>query len=777
MWSLEQIYAENIGSFKKLDYTIDPGKATLIFGNNMDNESQLSNGSGKSALIEVIAIGLTGAPLRDIKTIDEIINDEANQATIDLLLHNSFTGMDFSVRRVLSRKNPQVIELSISKETTDDGEYHWEPVSQASIADYNKYILEMLGLTKDDIYANYILSKHKYVSFLSCSDKDKKELINRFSNGNLVDESIAALQDDMAPLQEKLRVAETNVASCEGKVKAIEEQIQNAIDESIAASKTKVEKIAEFRSSIRQLNEDIAEYNDELNVANDSLDSLIKIEESLTDIEDKDMDFFQSYTKIVTLFEHNKFSSSIIRYEDKLNSLTNKLSEYNEKRKVLQTSVKNIQEQLLEQQTSHENVVKSYDTHRAQYESQLSNIEEELKELEADLKKTEELQDKLYEKQRKIVRRIREIENILAGAIVCPKCGHEFILDSKVDLETIKSEKKTLVQDSKTCDKEIKQTAIEIEGCTNDIKSCRNTNNEIHISLSNLDKHLMDSKNKVNTLLNDSVQLSNSLDTLQESILNIEEQIKSVKSDMFNTAFDELDVAITQKENQIKLIEDKICTTKGRIQSYKESIEDLEHASETDFVDTLKKSKLAYDEELAKAVKILAEIDAELSTYKKQEATFIEFKTHLANSKIEALSSITNEFLEAIGSDIRIVFSGYTVLKSGKVRDKISISLTRDGIDCGSFGKFSEGEKARVNLANILAMHKLTNVNCPEGKGLDLLILDEILDATDESGLANIFESLNNLKLTSLVVSHGLVQEGYPHKLIVNKKNGISYIE
>ena len=69
------------------------------------------------------------------------------------------------------------------------------------------------------------------------------------------------------------------------------------------------------------------------------------------------------------------------------------MSEYNEQRKVLQTSVKNIQEQLLEQQTSPENVVKSYDTHRAQYESQLSNIEEELKELEADLKKSEELQD------------------------------------------------------------------------------------------------------------------------------------------------------------------------------------------------------------------------------------------------------------------------------------------------------------------------------------------------------------------------------------------------
>ena len=71
------------------------------------------------------------------------------------------------------------------------------------------------------------------------------------------------------------------------------------------------------------------------------------------------------------------------------------------------------------------------------------------------------------------------------------------------------------------------------------------------------------------------------------------------------------------------------------------------------------------------------------------------------------------------------------LLKSGKVREKISISLLRDGVDCGSFGKFSAGEAARVNLATILAMQKLVNANCDDEKGLDLLVLDEILEAVD----------------------------------------------
>ena len=68
---------------------------------------------------------------------------------------------------------------------------------------------------------------------------------------------------------------------------------------------------------------------------------------------------------------------------------------------------------------------------------------------------------------------------------------------------------------------------------------------------------------------------------------------------------------------------------------------------------------------------------------------YLTYHMIFANTKIEALSRITNEFLQNIGSDIRIRFDGYTVLKSGKVREKISISLLRDGMDCGSFGKFS----------------------------------------------------------------------------------------
>ena len=52
MWKLERLYATNIVSFKEIDTNFASDVATLIFGNNLDNENQKNNGSGKSSIIE-----------------------------------------------------------------------------------------------------------------------------------------------------------------------------------------------------------------------------------------------------------------------------------------------------------------------------------------------------------------------------------------------------------------------------------------------------------------------------------------------------------------------------------------------------------------------------------------------------------------------------------------------------------------------------------------------------------------------------------------------------
>lgn len=84
-------------------YMLRQGVTTLIFGDNRDNESQQSNGAGKSALLECIAVGITGSPLRKIRS-EEIINDAAEECRIALRFINDSAAEELLVNRRIPRK-------------------------------------------------------------------------------------------------------------------------------------------------------------------------------------------------------------------------------------------------------------------------------------------------------------------------------------------------------------------------------------------------------------------------------------------------------------------------------------------------------------------------------------------------------------------------------------------------------------------------------------------------------------------------------------------------
>lgn len=289
-----------------------------------------------------------------------------------------------------------------------------------------------------------------------------------------------------------------------------------------------------------------------------------------------------------------------------------------------------------------------------------------------------------------------------------------------------------------------------------------------------LSKDVSNALRCLNNLKGTVSTLNKDLTTENNRVAALEQRINNLRQTLFDDAFAKLDAATKKAESEQESLETDIAAWEGSIETYQEAIETLKNTSIDDAIKELESKKEEYTKALNAAISKKESVESELAELTAQEARFSDFKTHLANSKIEALSQITNEFLEAIGSDLRIALSGYTLLRTGKIRDKISISVLRDGIDCGSFAKMSQGEQCRANLASILALHKLTNVNCQDGKGLDLLILDEILDATDEAGLASMFDALNALQITAMVVSHGLIHESYPHRMTVTKQNGVS---
>lgn len=100
MWRLTELKIRNIVSFHEATLKIQQGVATLIFGKNEDNASQPNNGSGKSSLIEAISLALNGEQLRKVKSVEEIINDHADEAYVYLRLDNDYDDTVFTIERL-----------------------------------------------------------------------------------------------------------------------------------------------------------------------------------------------------------------------------------------------------------------------------------------------------------------------------------------------------------------------------------------------------------------------------------------------------------------------------------------------------------------------------------------------------------------------------------------------------------------------------------------------------------------------------------------------------
>ena len=772
MWKLKSIEAENLCAFRTLAYTLQQGVTTLIFGNNKDNDSQQSNGAGKSALLECIAVGLTGSPLRKIRT-EEIINDAAEQCRIILHLANDASNEELIIARSIPRKGASTVACKLYRGgelvTTDEAVQH-------SVDAYNKYILEKLGITREELLNNFILSKYRYEDFLSSSDKEKKEIINRFSNGILVDEAIARVEEDLEPLSSEQQKIDLELAGIDGRIEMLQEQIAKEVAAGEERGRSREKRIAELEEAIASKREYIRTHKEALNGIDATIAEVDKADKELQALESSDTSLeecLKAIDAVITLLPNARRTdwnhTLKLKKEDLLlaqSSLEN-----------LDASVNHAEAVLKEKYDAFEKFKVEYTDFVTQYGDKCEEYSTRLQEIDKALRNLASRLDELRRKRRVISAGIDELSNKLAGSITCPKCGHEFLVaqpnfDIEVGTKELRLRQQQLseingkieAEQNSSEEAEMQQSKLSIERRTLDSDRSR------------WEQELSDHERAVCSATSEVERAEHNRKRTKAEVAAMQDEIDSIRRKAFDEFFGNIDERnATLSRERRKIVED-IRSAECAIETLQETIREVNEMAAEDLTLSLRRTLEQEKQRSMETAKRKFEVDDKVRALEVQRERFVQFKTYLANTKIEALSRITNEFLIGIGSDIRIRFDGYTVLKSGKVREKISISLLRDGVDCGSFGKFSAGEAARVNLATILAMQKLVNANCDDEKGLDLLVLDEILEAVDEAGLSSMFDALNALGGTVLVVSHGNVAEGYPHKLVITKENGESRI-
>lgn len=317
------------------------------------------------------------------------------------------------------------------------------------------------------------------------------------------------------------------------------------------------------------------------------------------------------------------------------------------------------------------------------------------------------------------------IDKSLLDAVECPKCEHEFsVADEKISIEKARKKKSDVDKELKLIEQDINQVKEDIRIKVDEKRSAlRSQENE--------------QRSKIKELQNDVLDAEDTLERKKRVVTRAENTLQEKKE-----ALQEL------KDTPIA---DSTESYKEQIAELKESLEDLENneIGSAEHVEDLEELK----------------------------ATLVKFKTHLSNKAIGAIEAHSNQYLQNTGTDISMQLDGYKMTKSGKVRENISATIYRDGDEKGSLGKFSAGEKARIEIALIMAPQKLINMNCDSG-GLDLLFLDEVIESVDSAGIGGIMKSLNSTGQTILVITHGTFDQTYPFIVeVVKQPEGISIIK
>lgn len=615
MWNPSKIEIYNLFAHKESVYDFKNNSCTVIFGRNETDRGLDNNGAGKSTLFEAICIALTNESLRAIKK-DSFINRDEEECKIVFHLYNPVLKMKLRISRQFFRGNK-----SAKIEIWENDKLNKQVVS---VNEANKRVLELIGISREDLLRYFIISQDNRYTFFTASDGEKKEIMNRITSADMINPVIEELD---------LRYKEKNAEYKE-------------IDGEIGKLSDKKELLVEQREEV---------------LANDNT------EEELKELSDK-----------------------ISEAEEEIVEIDGNLKKWE---KAVKTREEQIQAITVEDTT--------------QLKKDRKKLKEEIDELDEEVTETKAIR--------------RKIQAELNGTITCPKCKHEFINESELELS---------------------------------VEEAKGALKEADTAIAAAEKKLYIKNKKMKKL---KAQIAEA-ERAEELVGEIEEEKASYERKIKN-----------KTQDRSELLE-KIAKWEAEKKAIKKRKKDDKLLS------SLNQRIGECDSEIEKLTKQLLPISEEMETIKFWQFNMGRsgFMTYLANKSIKIIEGITNSYLRKFGVDISVLINGFTILKSGEVREKIDVFVLNDGVTAELFMAKSGGERGRVTLAGVLGIQHLINLST-NGRGLNLLLLDEVFPGIDSKGQEKIINTLNKIGITVMMITQNVSDNlNVDNKITVVKEGGIS---
>ena len=249
MFRIKSITARNFLSIGNVTQSVnlDRNDLTLILGENLDlggDDSGARNGTGKSALLNMVSYALYGSALTNIKK-DNLIN-RTNDKNMLVTVEFEKDGVDYRIER---GRRPNILKFYVGgqeQRATDE--------SQGDSRETQTAIEKLLSMSHTMF--QHIVALNTYtLPFLSLRANEQREIIEQLLGITLLSEKADTLKERIKTSKEAITQAEADIRAQVDANKRIEEQIAALGRRQTLWLQKQATDLEELRTAYDQLNQ------------------------------------------------------------------------------------------------------------------------------------------------------------------------------------------------------------------------------------------------------------------------------------------------------------------------------------------------------------------------------------------------------------------------------------------------------------------------------------------------------------------------------------------
>lgn len=314
-----------------------------------------------------------------------------------------------------------------------------------------------------------------------------------------------------------------------------------------------------------------------------------------------------------------------------------------------------------------------------------------------------------------------------------------------------------------------------------EMKKCRDgiiTLSQDRDLLVELISHEEHARSKLDDQLHDSRTRNSKLEIAKRDLKISRSCLKSLKENHFKKS---------------KILKEKLKKFPKKMKTFDESEYHIVRRSSSEVQDSISEvnSSILYLEDKINETKGYKEevriFDDRLKKFEKKKGVFAFWKQGFGKYGIP--KKLVDGFLPLFEKSVNDVLSKLEFNISIQLDTKIKKQSAKDGYSAGfdigvidlrdftfrKFNTFSEGERKRIVVAMMVSLREIFMAN---KSGLNFMMFDEVLDSLDGIGREKFIKLLKMVEGQKFIISHNSdMEELLPEKILVCKKNGVSYIE